>query len=202
MNNLLEKGKEITKKIKNQIIKIGMKKVAIGCAIVIAGITGMALLSGGNSNAVVLANVIHPTSTNYPYYTFNEVKNYNKVNISKIKLKHKENKVNNNKTLAGDVEYEFTIKNTSKETIDNIGYTFFILDTNGRPFAIRSKNTITLKSGEKKKIKVSSIWCNEDCDSQTTQLLFMDNYDKDYAILNVYQLMNTNSDHTINTKEL
>ena len=105
MNNLVERGKEIIKKIKDQVIKIGVKKVAIGVAIVIVGIIGIALLSGGSSDKVVLANVVHPTSTDYPYYTFNEVKNYNKVNVSGIKLKHKENKVNNNKTLAGDVEY-------------------------------------------------------------------------------------------------
>ena len=202
MSNLLEKGKDIFIKIKNQVIKIGIKKVAIGGVIVIVGITGIALLSGGSSDKVVLANVVHPTSTEYPYYTFNEVKNYKKVNVSGIKLKHKENKVNNNKTLAGDVEYEFTIQNTSKETIDNIGYTFFVLDTNGRPFAIRNKDKITLKSGEKKKIKVSSIWCDDDCDKQTTQVIFMDTYDKDYSILNVYQLISTNSDYTISTKEL
>lgn len=202
MSNLLGKVRDIFIKIKNQVIKIGVKKVAIGGAIVIVGITGIALLSGGSSDKVVLANVVHPTSTNYPYYTFNEVKNYNKVKVSGIKLNHKENKVNNNKTLAGDVEYEFTIKNTSKETLDNIGYTFFILDTNGRPFAIRNKDKITLKSGEKKKIKISSMWCNDNCDKQTTQILFMDNYDKDYAILNVYELISTNSDYTINTKEL
>lgn len=202
MSNLLEKGKEFFIKIKNQVIKIGIKKVSIGAFILVVGITGIALLGGGSSDKVVLANVVHPTSTDYPYYKFNEVKNYNKVNVSGIKLKHKENKVNNNKTLAGDVEYEFTIKNTSKETIDNIGYTFFVLDTNGRPFAIRNKDKITLKSGEKKKIKVSSIWCDDDCDKQTTQVIFMDNYDKDYAILNVYQLISTNSDYTISTKEL
>ena len=176
--------------------------MAIGGVIVIVGITGIALLSGGSSDKVVLANVVHPTSTDYPYYTFNEVKNYNKVNVSGIKLKHKENKVNNNKTLAGDVEYEFTIKNTSKETIDNIGYTFFVRDTNDKPFAIRSKETISLKAGEKKKIKVSSIWCKDDCDKQTIDTIFVDSYDKDYAILNVYELISTNSDYTINTKEL
>ena len=202
MNNLVERGKEIIKKKKDQVIKIGVKKVAIGVAIVIVGIIGIALLSGGSSDKVVLANVVHPTSTDYPYYTFNEVKNYNKVNVSGIKLKHKENKVNNNKTLAGDVEYEFTIKNTSKETIDNIGYTFFVRDTNDKPFAIRSKETISLKAGEKKKIKVSSIWCKDDCDKQTIDTIFVDSYDKDYAILNVYELISTNSDYTINTKEL
>ncbi len=202
MNSLLEKGKDIFIKIKNQVIKIGVKKVVIGGAIVIVGITGIALLSGGSSDKVVLANVVHPTSTDYPYYTFNEVKNYSKVNVSGIKLKHKENKVNNNQTLAGDVEYVFTIKNTSKETLDNIGYTFFVRDTNNRPFVIRSKDPITLKAGEKKKIKISSIWCDDDCDKQTTQILFMDNYDKDYSILNIYEVINTNSDGTIITKEL
>ncbi len=202
MDNLLEKGKEIVKKIKDQVIKIGVKKVVIGGAIAIIGIAGITLLSSGSSEKVVLANVVHPTSAEYNYYTFNEVKNFDKVSVSGIKLKHKENKVHHNKTLAGDVEYEFTIKNTSKETIDNIGYILFLKDSNGRSFAIRGKETISLKSGEKTKIKVSSMWCKDDCDKSTTEMLFVDSYDKDYATLNVYQLISTNSDRTINTSSL
>ena len=69
-------------------------------------------------------------------------------------------------------------------------------------FAIRGKETISLKAGEKTKIKVSSMWCKDDCDKSTTQMLFIDDYNKDYATLNVYQLISTNSDQTINTSEL
>lgn len=201
MNNLLEKGKEIVKKIKDQVIKIGVKKVAIGGAIVIVGITSIAFLGGKGGNGLALANVIHPTSTNYSYYTYNEVKNFNKVSISGSKLKLKENKVNNNNTRSGDVEFEFTIKNTSKETITNIGYTIFLKDMDGRPFAIRSKDTISLKAGEKTKVKVDHIWSNDKIKTNT-QLLLIDNYNYDYPILNVYELISTNSDGTIITKEL
>lgn len=201
MNNLLEKGKEIVKKIKDQVIKIGVKKVAIGGAIVIVGITSIAFLGSKGGNGLALANVIHPTSTDYPYYTYNEVKNYNKVSISGSKLKLKENKVNNNKTRSGDVEFEFTIKNTSKETINNIGYTIFLKDMDGRPFAIRGKETYTLKAGEKTKVKVDHIWSNDKIKTNT-QLLLIDNYNYDYPILNVYELISTNSDGTIITKDL
>lgn len=156
---------------------------------------------GGDTEKVVLANVVHPSYAGGGYI-YNEVENYDKVSVSGIKLKYKENKVNNNKTLAGDVEYEFTIKNTSKETIDNIGYTFFLKDLDGRAFAIRGKETISLKAGEKTKIQVSSMWCKDDCDKSTTQMLFIDDYYKDYATLNVYQLVSTNDDLTINTSDL
>ena len=48
------------------------------------------MLTGcGSSEKVALANVVHPTSADYLYYTFNEVKNYDKVNVIGIKLKHK-----------------------------------------------------------------------------------------------------------------
>ena len=201
MNNLLEKGKEIVKKIKDKVIKIGVKKVAIGGAIVIVGITSIAFLGSKGGNGIALANVIHPTSADYPYYTYNEVKNFSKVSISGSKLKLKENKVNNNNTRSGDVEFEFTIKNTAKETINNIGYTIFLKDMDGRPFAIRGSETYTLKAGEKTKVKVDHIWSN-DTIKTNTQLLLIDNYNYDYPILNVYELISTNSDGTIITKEL
>lgn len=201
MDNLLNKGKEIFIKIKNQVIKIGVKKVAIGSAIAIVGIVGITFLSSNGGNSIALANVIHPTSADYNYYTFNEVKNFNKVSVSGSKLKIKENKVNNNKTRNGDVEFEFTIKNTSKETIDNIGYMIFLKDLDGRPFAIRGEKTISLKAGEKTKIKVDHIWSNDKIKT-STQLLFIEEYNYDYPILNVYQLISTNSDRTIVTKEL
>lgn len=200
MNNLVEKGKEIVKKFKNQVIKIGVKKVAISGAIII-GITSIAFLGSKGGNGLALANVIHPTSTEYNYYTYNEVKNFNKVSISGSKLKLKENKVNNNKTRNGDVEFEFTIKNTSKETINNIGYTIFLKDIDGKPFAIRGKETYTLKAGEKTKVKVDHIWSNDKI-TANTQLLIIDNYNYDYPILNVYELISTNSDGTIITKDL
>lgn len=190
MKDLISKGKEILKKIKSQIIKIGVKKVAIATTITLVGIGGISALSNG-SEKVVLANVVHPTSKYNYYYTFNEVKNYDKVKISNIKLKHKKNKINNNTTIAGDVEYEFTIKNTSNETINNIGYMLFLKDLDGKAFAINGKDTINLKAGEKKKIKIFSIWCgngdNPDCGK--TKMKFVDNYFNDYATLNVYELV-------------
>lgn len=71
----------------------------------------------------------------------------------------------------------------------------------GRPFAIRGKDTYTLKAGEKTKIKVDHIWSNDNIKTNT-QLLLIDNYNYDYPILNVYELISTNSDGTIITKEL
>lgn len=201
MDNLVDNVKEIFNKLKNLVIKIGVKKVTIGGAIAIIGVIGIALLCSGSSEKVVLANVVHPNYVGGGYI-YNEVKEFKSISVSDIKLKHKENKVNNNKTLAGDVEFEFTIKNITKETIDNIGYTLFLKDLNGRPFAIRGKEMISLKSGEKTKIKVSSIWCKDNCDQSTTDKFFVDDYNKDYATLNIYKLISTNSDRTINTSDL
>lgn len=199
MSNLLEKGKDIFIKIKNQVIKIGVKKVSVGAFILVVGITGIVLLTGG-SEKMVFANVVHPSTENN-YYIFNEVKNFNKVKVSGTKIKLKENKVNNNETRKGDVEFEFTIKNTSKETIDNIGYMIFLKDLDGKPFAIRGAETITLKSGESKKIKVDHIKSNENIKTNTN-ILFVDNYDKDYATLNVYQQLSVISGGAITTSEL
>ena len=199
MSNLLEKGKDIFIKIKNQVIKIGVKKVSVGAFILAVGITGIVLLTGG-SEKMVFANVVHPSTENN-YYIFNEVKNFNKVKVSGTKIKLKENKVNNNETRKGDVEFEFTIKNTSKETIDNIGYMIFLKDLDGKPFAIRGAETITLKSGESKKIKVDHIKSNENIKTNTN-ILFVDNYDKDYATLNVYQQLSVISGGAITTSEL
>ena len=58
MNNLLEKGKEIVKKIKDQVIKIGVKKVAIGGAIVIVGITSIAFLGSKGGNGLDRKSVV------------------------------------------------------------------------------------------------------------------------------------------------
>lgn len=200
MNNLLDKGKEFFIKIRNQVIKIGIKKVSIGAFILVVGITGIVLLTGG-SEEMVFANVVHPTSSYNNYYTFNEVKNFNKVKVSGTKIKLKENKVNNNETRKGDVEFEFTIKNTSKETIDNIGYMIFLKDLDGKPFAIRGAETFSLKAGESKKIKVDHIKSNENIKTNTN-MLFVDNYDKDYATLNVYQQLSAISGGAITTSEL
>lgn len=199
MSNLLEKGKDIFIKIKNQVIKIGVKKVSVGAFILVVGITGIVLLTGG-SEKMVFANVVHPSTENN-YYIFNEVKNFNKVKVSGTKIKLKENKVNNNETRKGDVEFEFTIKNTSKETIDNIGYMIFLKDLDGKPFAIRGAETFSLKAGESKKIKVDHIKSNENIKTNTN-MLFVDNYDKDYATLNVYQQLSVISGGAITTSEL
>lgn len=197
--NLLDKGEKIFMKIKDQVIKIGVKKVSVGAFILAVGITGIVLLTGG-SEKMVFANVVHPSSENN-YYIFNEVKNFNKVKVSGTKIKLMENKVNNNETRKGDVEFEFTIKNTSKETIDNIGYMIFLKDLDGKPFAIRGAETFTLKSGESKKIKVDHIKSNENIKTNTN-ILFVDNYDKDYATLNVYQQLSVISGGAITTSEL
>lgn len=171
-----------------------MKKIKYLSLIMI--ITFILTGCGGSSEKVVLANVVHPTSAEYNYYTFNEVKNFSKVKVSGTKIKLKENKVNNNKTRNGDVEFEFTIKNTSKETIDNIGYMIFLKDLDGKPFAIRGNETFSLKAGEKTTIKVDHIWSN-DTIKTSTKLLFIDDYNKDYATLNVYQQTDINYDGTI-----
>lgn len=204
MKNLINKGKEIFTKIKGQIVKIGIKKVAIVTTVAIVGVATISFLGNGSSEKVVLANVVHPKSKDNYHYTFNEVKSYEKVDISNIKLRHKKNEINNNTSVAGDVEYEFTIKNKSNQTINNIGYMLFLKDLEGKAFVINGVNTIDLKPGEKTKIKVFSIWCgdkNPDCGE--TQIKYVDNYFNDYATLNVYELVEKDEDgYFLVTKDL